>query len=48
MSIGEPINPEAWRWYNDNVGGGKCSIVDTYWQTETGAHIAVNLPGNGY
>ena len=45
LSLGEPINPEAWRWYNENVGGGKCSVVDTYWQTETGAHIAVNLPG---
>jgi len=33
-SVGEPINPEAWRWYNKVVGKGKCSIVDTYWQTE--------------
>lgn len=46
LPTGEPINPEAWRWYNENVGASKCSIVDTYWQTETGAHIAVNLPGN--
>lgn len=44
-SVGEPINPEAWKWYDENVGKGKCSVVDTYWQTETGAHIAVNLPG---
>ena len=44
-SVGEPINPEAWKWYDENVGKGKCSVVDTYWQTETGAHIAANLPG---
>ena len=44
-SVGEPINPEAWRWYYDNVGKEKCTIVDTYWQTETGAHLATNLPG---
>ena len=44
-SVGEPINPEAWKWYDENVGKGKCSVVDTYWQTETGAHICVNLPG---
>eukprot|EP01038_Epipyxis_sp_PR26KG_P015523 gene15523-20952_t len=44
-SVGEPINPEAWRWYNEHVGRNKCTIVDTYWQTETGAHIATNLPG---
>jgi acyl-coenzyme A synthetase/AMP-(fatty) acid ligase len=43
--LGEPINPEAWKWYNEHVGRGKCSVVDTYWQTETGAHVAVNLPG---
>lgn len=36
-SVGEPINPEAWRWYYENVGQKRCSIVDTYWQTETGA-----------
>ena len=35
-SVGEPINPEAWKWYFDHVGRGKCSIVDTYWQTESG------------
>ena len=44
-SVGEPINPEAWRWYDENVGQGRASIVDTYWQTETGGHIATNLPG---
>ena len=44
-SVGEPINPEAWKWYDENVGKGRCSVVDTYWQTETGAHIAANLPG---
>ncbi len=44
-SVGEPINPEAWRWYYNNVGRGNCTIVDTYWQTETGAHLAANLPG---
>jgi len=44
-SVGEPINPEAWRWYNDNIGQGRASVVDTYWQTETGGHIATNLPG---
>lgn len=44
-SVGEPINPEAWKWYYTHVGREKCTIVDTYWQTETGAHIATNLPG---
>lgn len=44
-TVGEPINPEAWRWYYENVGGGKCTIVDTYWQTETGGHIVSNIPG---
>ena len=44
-SVGEPINPEAWRWYFSNVGRQQCSIVDTYWQTETGGHIITNLPG---
>ena len=44
-SVGEPINPEAWRWYNEHVGRGKCTIADTYWQTETGGHIATNMPG---
>ncbi|KYQ96727.1 acetyl-CoA synthetase [Tieghemostelium lacteum] len=44
-SVGEPINPEAWRWYNQYVGQGQCAIVDTYWQTETGGHIITPLPG---
>ena len=44
-SVGEPINPEAWNWYNDVVGKGKCPIVDTFWQTETGGHMLTPLPG---
>ncbi len=44
-SVGEPINPEAWLWYRDAIGGGKCPIVDTWWQTETGAIMASPLPG---
>ena len=44
-SVGEPINPAAWDWYNDVIGGGKATVVDTYWQTETGGHAACNLPG---
>ncbi len=44
-TVGEPINPEAWNWYNDVVGGGKCPIVDTWWQTETGGHMMTPLPG---
>jgi acetyl-CoA synthetase len=44
-SVGEPINPEAWNWYNTHVGKGKCPIVDTFWQTETGGHIVTPLPG---
>jgi len=44
-TVGEPINPEAWRWYYEVVGKKKCSVVDTYWQTETGGHIVTNLPG---
>ncbi|PSL21749.1 acetate--CoA ligase [Shimia abyssi] len=44
-TVGEPINPEAWNWYNDVVGGGRCPIVDTWWQTETGAHMMTPLPG---
>jgi acetyl-CoA synthetase len=44
-SVGEPINPEAWRWYHRVVGGGRCPIVDTYWQTETGAVLLVPMPG---
>ena len=44
-SVGEPINPEAWLWYHDNVGGGKAPIADTWWQTETGAIMIAPLPG---
>ncbi|SHI14212.1 acetate--CoA ligase [Pollutimonas bauzanensis] len=44
-SVGEPINPEAWIWYYNNVGNGRCPIVDTWWQTETGGHILAPLPG---
>ncbi|SEM42562.1 acetyl-coenzyme A synthetase, partial [Roseovarius azorensis] len=44
-TVGEPINPEAWNWYNDNVGKGRCPIVDTWWQTETGGHLITPLPG---
>ena len=44
-TVGEPINPEAWLWYNRVVGDGRCPIVDTYWQTETGACLASPLPG---
>ena len=44
-SVGEPINPEAWRWYYEVVGRSQCTIVDTYWQTETGGHIVTNIPG---
>ena len=44
-SVGEPINPEAWMWYYENVGGSRCPIVDTWWQTETGGHMITPLPG---
>jgi acetyl-CoA synthetase len=44
-TVGEPINPEAWIWYGEHIGGGRCPIVDTYWQTETGGHICTPLPG---
>ena len=44
-TVGEPINPEAWRWYYDVVGDGRCPIVDTWWQTETGGHMITPLPG---
>ncbi len=43
-SVGEPINPEAWMWYHTHIGGGRCPIVDTWWQTETGAHMITPLP----
>ncbi len=44
-SVGEPINPAAWEWYHLHVGGGRCPIVDTWWQTETGGHMITPLPG---
>jgi acetyl-CoA synthetase len=44
-SVGEPINPEAWMWYHEKIGGGRCPIVDTWWQTETGAIMITPLPG---
>src|SRR5690349_257510 len=44
-SVGEPINPEAWMWYHRTIGGGRCPIVDTWWQTETGAILISPLPG---
>jgi acetyl-CoA synthetase len=44
-SVGEPINPEAWMWYHTHIGGGRCPIVDTWWQTETGGHMITPLPG---
>nr|WP_315487167.1 acetate--CoA ligase [uncultured Undibacterium sp.] len=44
-SVGEPINPDAWMWYYEQVGGSRCPIVDTFWQTETGGHMITPLPG---
>jgi len=44
-SVGEPINPEAWRWYHQYVGEGRCPIIDTFWQTETGGHVGTPIPG---
>ena len=44
-TVGEPINPAAWEWYHANIGGGRCPIVDTFWQTETGGHMITPLPG---
>jgi acetyl-CoA synthetase len=44
-TVGEPINPEAWMWYYQEIGGGNCPIVDTFWQTETGGHVITPLPG---
>jgi acetyl-CoA synthetase len=44
-SVGEPINPEAWMWYHENIGRGRCPIVDTWWQTETGSILITPLPG---
>ncbi|MFO0611424.1 MAG: acetate--CoA ligase [Polyangiaceae bacterium] len=47
-SVGEPINPEAWVWYHQVIGGGRCPIVDTWWQTETGSIMMTTLPGAAY
>ena len=47
-SVGEPINPEAWMWYHRVIGGGRCPIVDTWWQTETGTHMITTLPGANF
>jgi acetyl-CoA synthetase len=44
-SVGEPINPEAWMWYHEHIGGGRCPVMDTFWQTETGGHVITPLPG---
>ena len=44
-SVGEPISPDVWKWYDTHIGRGNCSIVDTYWQTETGSHISTPIPG---
>ncbi len=44
-SVGEPINPEAWMWYHEHIGGGTCPVVDTWWQTETGSIMIAPLPG---
>jgi len=44
-TVGEPINPAAWEWYHREVGGGRCPIVDTFWQTETGGHMITPIPG---
>jgi acetyl-CoA synthetase len=44
-SVGEPINPEAWVWYHEHIGGGRCPVVDTWWQTETGMIMITPLPG---
>ena len=44
-TVGEPINPSAWKWYAEHVGGGRCPVLDTFWQTETGGHMITPLPG---
>ena len=44
-TVGEPINPEAWNWYNEHVGRRQCAIVDTFWQTETGSIVITPFPG---
>ena len=45
-TVGEPINPEAWMWYHEHIGGERCPIVDTWWQTETGGHMITPMPGD--
>src|SRR5207237_6684794 len=47
-TVGEPINPKAWLWYHQVVGGGRCPIIDTWWQTETGGIMITTLPGAQY
>src|SRR5262250_164874 len=47
-SVGEPINPEAWTWYHRTIGGNRCPIVDTWWQTETGSIMLSTLPGANF
>jgi acetyl-CoA synthetase len=44
-TVGEPINPDTWEWFHHNIGGDRCPIVDTFWQTETGGHMIAPLPG---
>ncbi len=44
-TVGEPINPAAWEWYHKHIGGGRCPVIDTFWQTETGGHVITPLPG---
>ena len=44
-TVGEPINPEAWMWYRETIGGNRCPIVDTWWQTETGHIMLTPIPG---
>ena len=44
-TVGEPINPEAWMWYHKHVGGERCPVIDTFWQTETGGHVIAPMPG---
>ena len=44
-TVGEPINPTAWKWFYEEIGGSKCPIVDTWWQTETGGNMITPLPG---
>ncbi|MEI4889669.1 AMP-binding protein, partial [Klebsiella pneumoniae] len=44
-TVGEPINPEAWKWFYHTVGDNRCPILDTWWQTETGGHMITPLPG---